>query len=107
MKTITELTEKELFDLLSDAKKNTKEMQEALSLARSEESDLMIEHFSRKTGLRTGIEIIYRGKPGIVSKLAVKFGDVRSFVKFFKKDGTIGERETELYNWDLKYLFLV
>lgn len=93
-----------LADALKEVKAKKAETQNILSQLNQQECELKIEIFIRDTGLKVGTKVSFGEKSGIISRYSTKWGDVKPVIKYFKKDGTLGERESELYSWDMKKL---
>ena len=97
----------ELVKSLKEIQTDQKKVQNDLYKLNQKERELKIEIFIRNTGLKVGVKVVYKDKAGIISRHSNKWMDVKPVIKFFKKDGTLGEREQEIYSWDMVKLQIV
>jgi len=90
-------------------------MKKQLELLRSEESELkhklaenktkqnvlIIEIYKKESGLNVGDKVeINKGRTGVIDRFNVNNGTAEPVVRLFKKDGTPGNREARVWQFD-------
>ena len=104
---LTSLSDAELKEALRYVSAKKKETQDLLSAYSQKENEIRIEIFTRETGLQIGAKVTLKGKAGVISRFIPSYDSVYPVIKYLKKDGTLGEKETKLYSWDMKELHII
>ena len=85
---------------LERLKKEEEVLRETLKENRKKRDEIMVEIY---TGLRKGDRLkLKSGESGKIIGFRVNYSSVNPIMCFYKKDGTLGKRESILYDWDIE-----
>ena len=88
---------------LETLKKEEEVLRETLKENRKKRDEIMVAIYKGQTGLRKGDRLrLKSGKSGEITGFRVNYSSVNPIMRFYKKDGSLGERESVLYDWDIK-----
>jgi len=67
------------------------------------QDEIKIALFKDETGLRVGDRLrLKSGASGEITEFWVKFSSVHPVICYYEKDGTLGKRQSVLYDWDIR-----
>ena len=75
----------------------------AFSENKKKQNEIRVALFKEKTGLRVGDRLrLKSGASGEITEFWVKFSSVHPVICYYEKDGTLGKRQSVLYDWDIR-----
>lgn len=94
---------KKLEEKLEGLKVTEDVIREALSENRKEQNEIRVTLFKEKTGLNVGDRVeLKSGESGEITGFMANYSSVNPIMCFYKKDGSLGKRESVLYDWDIR-----
>jgi len=88
---------------LERLKKEEEVLREILKENRKKRDEIMVAIYKGQTGLRKGDRLkLKSGQSGEITGFKVDYSLVNPIMRFYKKDGTLGKRESILYDWEIE-----